>query len=212
MMSVIRVLIADDHPLVRSGLRQILAPEPDFAIPGEAADSEEAVKSVDEHNWDVVLLDISMPGRDGLDALREIRRRRPALPILVLSMHSEDHFAIRAIKAGANGYITKLVPPGELIQAIRRVSTGKKYVTPAVAEALANAVESGNRSLHENLSDREFQTVRKIAAGKTVSEIAMEISLSVKTVSTYRARALEKMGMHTNAELTRYAIENSLVD
>jgi two-component system invasion response regulator UvrY len=212
-MGVIRVLIADDHPLVRSGLRQILAPEPDFAVPGEAADSEQAVKSVDEQNWDVVLLDISMPGRDGLDALREIRRRRPALPVLILSMHSEDQFAIRAIKAGASGYITKVLPPNELIHAIRRVSTGKKYVTPAVAEALANAVEYGNaRPLHESLSDREFQVVRKIAAGKTVSEIAAEISLSVKTVSTYRARALEKMSMRTNAELTRYAIENGLVD
>jgi len=210
---MIRVLIADDHPLVRSGLRQILAPEPDFAVPGEATDSEQAVKRVDEQSWDVVLLDISMPGRGGLDALREIRRRRPTLPILILSMHSEDQFAIRAIRAGASGYLTKVHSPGEVIQAIRRVVTGKKYVTPALAEALADAVESGNpRPLHEGLSDREFQVMREIGAGKTVSQIAADISLSVKTVSTYRARALEKMSMRTNAELTRYAIQNGLVD
>ena len=209
---VIRVLIADDHPLVRSGLRQVLAPEPDFAVPGEAEDSEQAVKSVDEQSWDVVLLDISMPGRGGLDALREIRRRRPTLPVLILSMHSEDQFAIRAIKAGASGYLSKVHPPSEVIRAIRRVITGKRYVTSTLAEALANVVESGSARPHETLSDREFQVMCEIAAGKTVSEIAARISLSVKTVSTYRARALEKMSMRTNAELTRYAIENGLVD
>jgi DNA-binding NarL/FixJ family response regulator len=210
---VIRVLIADDHPLLRSGLRQILAPEPDFEVPGEAEDSEQALKSVEESSWDVVVLDLSLPGRGGLDTLREIRRRRPNLPVLVFSMHSEERFAVRAIKAGAQGYLVKTRPPSELIHALRRVISGKKYVTPTLAEALANAIESGSEQApHEALSDREFQVVRAIARGQTVSEIAAQMSLSVKTVSTYRSRALEKMGMRSNAALTRYAIENGLVE
>jgi two-component system, NarL family, invasion response regulator UvrY len=211
--NVIRVLVADDHPLIRSGLRQVLAQEPDVAVLGEAEDSEKLLELIDQQGWDVVLLDITMPGRGGLDALREIHRRRPALPVLVLSVHAEEQFAVRAIKAGASGYLSKTDPPTEIVRAIRKVVSGKKYVSAALAENLANALESGSeRPLHESLSDREFQVMGRIASGRTVSQIAAEISLSVKTVSTYRARVLEKMNMRTNAELTRYAIQNGLVD
>jgi len=211
--NMIRVLVADDHPLIRSGLKQILAQEPDVAVLGEAEDSEQLLDRIEEQGWDIVLLDITMPGRGGLDALREIRRRKPGLPVLVLSMLAEEQFAVRAIKAGASGYLSKTDPPTEIVRAIRKVVSGKKYVSATLAETLANAVESGNeRPPHESLSDREFQVMSKLASGKTVSQIAAEISLSVKTVSTYRARVLEKMNMRTNAELTRYAIQNGLVD
>jgi len=211
--TMIRVLVADDHPLIRSGLKQILAQEPDVAVLGEAGDSEQLLELLEQQAWDVVLLDITMPGRGGLDALHEIRRRRPALPVLVLSVHAEEQFALRAIKAGASGYLSKTDPPSEIVRAIRKVVSGKKYVSATLAETLANAIESGSdRPPHESLSDREFQVMCKMASGRTVSQIAVEISLSVKTVSTYRARVLEKMNMRTNAELTRYAIQNGLVD
>jgi DNA-binding NarL/FixJ family response regulator len=207
------VLVADDHPLLRSGVKEVLAQEPDFAVPVEAEDSQQVLNRVEEHDWDVLVLDITMPGRSGLDVLREIRHKRPNLPVLILSMHTEEQFAVRAIKAGASGYVTKANAPSELVHAIRKVVTGKKYVSPSLAEALAGAIESDpGRPLHEVLSDREFQVMCKIASGKTVSEIAGDISLSVKTVSTYRARALEKMRMRTNAEFTRYAIQSGLVD
>jgi DNA-binding NarL/FixJ family response regulator len=210
---MIRVLVADDHPLLRHGLKQVLEQEPDLAEVGEAADSEQALEQIGQKKWDCVILDIAMPGRGGLDVLREIRRRDPALPVLVLSVHSEDEFAIRAIKAGANGYLSKINPTTEIMHAVRKVLTGKKYVSASLAEALANALESENeRSPHESLSDREFQVMCRIASGKTVSQIAAEIALSVKTVSTYRARVLEKMHMGTNSELTRYAIQRGLVD
>lgn len=210
---MIRVLVADDHPLLRSGVKEVLAQEPDFAVPVEAEDSQQVLNRVEEHDWDVLVLDITMPGRSGLDVLREIRHKRPNLPVLILSMHTEEQFAVRAIKAGASGYVTKANAPSELVHAIRKVVTGKKYVSPSLAEALAGAIESDpGRPLHEVLSDREFQVMCKIASGKTVSEIAGDISLSVKTVSTYRARALEKMRMRTNAEFTRYAIQSGLVD
>ncbi len=210
---MIRVLVADDHPLLRNGLKQILNQEPDLEVLGEAENSEQVLQRIDEQRWDVVVLDITMPGRGGLDVLREIRRRRPALPVLILSMHAEDQFAVRAIKAGANGYLSKSNASGEVVHAIRRVLTGKKYVSSSLAETLANALESDtDRAPHETLSDREFQVMCKIASGKTVSQIAAEISLSVKTVSTYRARVLEKMSMRTNSELTRYALQKGLVD
>jgi DNA-binding NarL/FixJ family response regulator len=210
---MIRVLVADDHPLIRSGLKQILSREADMAILGEAEDSEQVLERIEEHAWDVVLLDITMPGRGGLDVLREIRRRQPGLPVLVLSMHAEEQFAVRAIKAGASGYLSKTDPPAEIAQAIRKVASGKKYVSAGLAQTLANALDSAtDRPLHEALSDREFQVMCKMASGQTVSQIAAEISLSVKTVSTYRSRVLEKMNMRTNAELTRYAIQNGLVD
>lgn len=168
---------------------------------------------IDEQHWDAVVLDIVLPGRDGLETLQEIRKKRPALPVLIFSTHAEDIFVLRAIKAGANAYLTKTSGPEELVQAMRRVLAGKRYVSAAVAEVLANALESGSeRPAHESLSDREYHVVCRIASGKSVSEIAGETSLSVKTISTYRARALEKMKMRTNAELTRYAIRKGLVE
>lgn len=210
---MIQVLVADDHPLLRSGLRHVLEQEPDFGSPGEAGDSEQVLERLEERSWDVVVLDIAMPGRSGLETLSEIRKRRPGLPVLILSMHSEEQYAIRAIKAGASGYLTKNNASAELVRAIRRILAGKKYVSPALAEVLAHIVESGEeRPPHEVLSDREYHVVCGIASGKSVSQIAAETSLSVKTISTYRARALEKMNMHTNADLTRYAIRNGLVD
>jgi len=209
---MIRALVVDDHPLLRLGIKHMLAQEPDFAAPGEAVDAEDALRRIKERTWDVVLLDISMPGRSGLDVLREIRGLRPTLPVLVLSLHSEEKFAVRALRAGAHGYLTKNDAPTELVQAIRRVLTGKKYVSPSIAETLANAVESGSsKAPHERLSDRELQVMCQIAWGKTVSEVAQEATLSVKTISTYRSRALKKMKMRTNAEFTRYAIENHVV-
>jgi DNA-binding NarL/FixJ family response regulator len=168
---------------------------------------------LEERSWDVVVLDIAMPGRNGLETLSEIRKRRPALPVLILSMHSEEQYAIRAIKAGASGYLTKSNAATELVRALRRILSGKKYVSPGLAEVLAHLIESGEqRPPHEALSDREYHVLCAIASGKSVSQIAEEASLSVKTVSTYRARALEKMNMRTSAELTRYAIHNGLVD
>ncbi len=210
---MIRILIADDHPLLRNGLRQVISQEPDLEVAGEAEDSDQVLKQLNEQSYDVVILDLMMPGRGGLDVLREIRLNFPQLPILILSMHAEEQFAIRAIKAGASGYLSKGNSGVEVVKAIRRVVTGKKYVSPSLAEMLANALDhDAERPPHEALSDREFQVLCKIASGMTVSQIAAEIALSVKTISTYRARVLEKMNMQTNAELTRYAIQNGLVN
>jgi DNA-binding NarL/FixJ family response regulator len=210
---LIQVLVADDHPLIRSGLKLVLEQESDFAVPVEVENAEQLLMRIDERAWDLVLLDISMPGQSGLEALSEIRKRRPGLPVIILSIHSEEHYAIRAIKAGASGYLTKTNAPAELVRAIRRVLAGKKYVSDALAEVLANAVESREeRPLHEILSNREYHVVCRIASGESLAQIAVESSLSVKTVSTYRTRALEKMNMRTNAELTRYAIRIGLVD
>jgi two-component system, NarL family, invasion response regulator UvrY len=210
---MIRVLIADDHPLLRSGLKHILQQEPDFFPPGEAENSDQTLERIKEKPWDIIVLDIAMPGRNGLETLSEIKRLHPGLPVLIMSMHAEEQFALRSIKAGANGYINKNEATSELVRAIRRILSGRKYVSAALAEVLATAVESGEeRPLHEALSDREYHVVCRIASGKSVSEIAEETSLSAKTISTYRARALEKMMMRTNAELTRYAIRNGLVD
>jgi two-component system invasion response regulator UvrY len=207
-----RVLVADDHPLLRTGLRQVISQEPDLQVTGEAEDSDAVLRHLADHEYDVVVLDLVMPGRGGLDVLREIRRSHPDLPILILSLHPEDQYAIRTIKAGANGYLSKDNAGTEVVKAIRKVLTGKKYVSPTLAEMLANSLDHGTeRPPHELLSDREFQVLCKIASGMTVSQIAAEVSLSVKTVSTYRARVLEKMNMSNNAEITRYAIQNGLV-
>ena len=209
---MIRVLVADDHPLVRSGLRHVLSKEPDFGSPGEAKDSEELLVQLKEQAWDALVLDIAMPGPSGLESLTEIRRIYPDLPVLILSVFPEELFAVRAIRSGASGYLTKSDAPAELVKAIRCIVGGRKYVSAITAEALANVVRSGtNKISHELLSDREFQVMRRIAAGKTVSEIASEIGLSVKTVSTYRARALEKLNMRTNSQFTEYAIRSGLV-
>jgi two-component system, NarL family, invasion response regulator UvrY len=208
-----RVLIADDQPLLRNGLKQLLNTEPDLEVAGEAEDSEKALEQIGRDCWDIVVLDLSMPGRGGLEVLREIRRSHPNLPVLVLSMHAEERFAVRAIKAGANGYVSKANGASEVVHAIRKILSGRKYVSETLAEALAGALDGdGHRPAHETLSDREFQVMCKIACGRTVSQIAAETSLSVKTISTYRSRVLEKMNMHSNAELTRYAIQQGLVD
>lgn len=210
---MIQVYIVDDHPLLREGLKHVLADHPDFLSPAEAESAEQLLEQVDDPKWDVIVLDIALPGRSGLEALLEIRKRRPQLPVLMLSVHSEEQYALRAIRAGASGYLSKNNAAGELVPAIRRILSGKKYISPSLADVLANAIETGkDRPPHETLSDREYHVMCRIAQGKTVSEIAVETSLSVKTISTYRSRALEKMDMQTNAELTRYAIRNGLVD
>jgi DNA-binding NarL/FixJ family response regulator len=206
---MVRVLIADDHPIVRRGLKQIVADQPDMTV-AEAGDGPEALRLADKGKFDVVLLDINMPGISGLDVLSRIRSRQPGLPVLVLSAHSEAEFAVRILKAGASGYLNKELAPEELVKAIRRVIGGKKYVSPAVAELLADSLGNDEDEPHASLSDREYQVMLLIAAGKTVSEIAEEIALSVKTVSTYRARILEKMNLKNNAELMRYVIENKI--
>lgn len=211
--TMIKILIADDHAIVRQGLRQTVAEEPDMTVAGEAQNAQETLKLVREQEWDVIVLDITMPGRSGLDLLIELKRERPNLPILILSMHSEEQFAVRALKARASGYITKQSAPKELVKAIRKVHRGGKYVSPALAESLAFELgDDAKKVAHEKLSEREYQILRMIAAGKTPKEIAAELNLSEKTIATYRMRVLEKMNMKRNAELIRYAVENRLVD
>lgn len=210
---MIKVVIADDHPVVRQGLKQILADELDITVVGEASHTQELLKQLCKQDCDVVVLDITMPGRDGLDALNELRHRRPKLPVLVLSIHPEDQFGLRVLKAGAAGYMTKETAPDELVKAIRKVFAGGKYLSPTLAEIIAFDLDHDNvKPLHETLSDREYAVMCLLASGKTVSEASRELSISVKTVSTHRARILEKMKMKTNAELTHYAIRNRLVD
>jgi two-component system invasion response regulator UvrY len=210
---VIRVLIADDHGILRRGLREILMRELEGVVCGEAENAQQVLAQVQNQNWDLAIVDITMPGRSGLDVLRDLQRVQPGLPVLVLSMHPEDQYGKRVLKAGASGYMNKESAPEELIKAIRKVLAGGRYVSPTLAEKLA--VEWGTnagRPLHDNLSDREFEVLRMIALGKTVSQIAAELHLSTTTVSTYRARILEKMNMTTTAELMRYALRNDLVD
>jgi len=210
---MIKILIADDHRIVREGLKQILAETPDMVVADEANNAQEVLRKVWDNEYDVLLLDISMPGRSGLDILKQLKSDRPKLSVLVLSMYSEEQYALRALRAGASGYMTKESAPDELIEAIRKVSTGRKYISPTVAEKLAFSLESGDeKPPQETLSDREFQVMCMIASGKTIKAIADELSLSVKTVSTYRARILEKMRMKNNSELTHYAIQNKLVE
>jgi two-component system invasion response regulator UvrY len=206
---MIRVLIADDHPIVRRGLKQIVAGEADMSVT-EAGDGREALGLIDSGEFNMVLLDLSMPGMSGLEVLSRIRTRRPQLPVLVLSAHPETEFAVRIIKAGASGYLNKHLAPEELVTAIRRVMSGRKYIGPEVAELIADSLGKDGDETHAALSDREFQVMLLIGAGKTVSEIAEEIALSVKTVSTYRARILEKMNLKNNAELMRYVVENKI--
>ncbi len=207
------ILIADDHALIREGLKKILKGQPDFAIAGEARNALELFECLDELPVDLVLLDISMPGESGLDALKDVKQKHPRLPVLILSVHPEHRFAVRALRAGAAGYITKDSAVEELVQAIRKIITGGKYVSSSLAEQLVEELETGgDKPLHETLSDREFQVMRMIAAGKTRNEIAQELSISLSTVNTYRNRILEKMRMQTNTELTRYAIEHGLIE
>jgi DNA-binding NarL/FixJ family response regulator len=210
---MIKVLIADDHPVVRRGLREIVKEAFHVAVADEASNGQEVLERVAKNDYDVVLLDISMPGRSGLDVLKELKGQKPKLSVLVLSIHPEEQYAVRVLKAGASGYLTKESAQDELISAIQKVSTGRKYISPSLAERLALDLEMGaEKPPHESLSDREYQVMCMIASGKTVKEIAEELFLSVKTVSTYRARLLDKMRMKNNAELTYYAIKHRLID
>jgi DNA-binding NarL/FixJ family response regulator len=205
------ILIADDHAIVRQGLKQILASDSDITVVGETGNGEEVLAMVRLLRPDAVVLDISLPGKNGLDVLKELKGSYPELPVLVLSMHSEDQFAIRTLKAGAAGYITKETAPEKLVEALRKVCKGTKYISPELAESLALRIQrDGTEHPHEALSDREYQVFRLIAFGKTVGQISKELSLSVKTISTYRTRILEKMNMKTSAELTRYAVLHNL--
>lgn len=207
-----KILIADDHAIVRKGLAQILQEEFPSAEVTEVANSTEVLEQVNKQIWDVILLDISMPGRNGIETLKQIRTNGIKAPVLMLSMHPEEQYAVRVLKAGASGFLNKQSATEELLTAIHKVLAGKKYITSFLADKLAEGLgESGNKLAHELLSDREMQVLQFIASGKTVSEIAEEISLSVNTISTYRARILEKIELHNNAELTRYAIDNNLV-
>jgi two-component system, NarL family, invasion response regulator UvrY len=207
-----KILITDDHAVVRQGLKQILAEEFTRAEFGQAASAQEAIDLVWKENWDVVVLDITMPGRSGLEVLKEIKKSRPKLPVLVLSMHPEDQFAVRLLKIGASGYMTKESAPNELVGAVKKVMAGGRYVSPSLAEKMASYLAIDVQTPpHERLSDREFLVLRLIASGKTPTAIAKDLGLSVKTISTYRMRILEKMGMANNAELTHYAIQNNLV-
>ncbi|MCZ4303113.1 response regulator transcription factor [Zoogloeaceae bacterium G21618-S1] len=213
MSKRIRVMIADDHAIVRQGLRQILSDIEDMEVAGEACNGVEALQLSRESQWDVVLMDVSMPDRNGIDALKLIRKEQPKLPVLILSMYPEEQYAIRALKAGAAGYLTKQSAPEQLVTAIRQVASGKKYVSASLAMELADAIgEDTDRPLHEKLSDREYQTLCMIASGKTLTQIADELNLSVKTISVYRARLLEKMRLRNNAELTHYGLKFGLVE
>jgi two-component system invasion response regulator UvrY len=208
---MLRILIADDHAVVRRGLKQILLDEFPFATIKEVADAGELVKKVMKEEWDIVISDLSMPGRSGLESLHQIKQLYPKLPVLILSMHLEEHYALRVLKAGASGYLNKELAPEELVKAVNRVLLGKKYITASIAEKLASALKhDSEKPLHEHLSDREFEVLKLIASGKSVSDIADMLSLSVTTVSTYRARILSKMSLKTNADLTLYSIEHGL--
>ena len=209
----IRVLIADDHAILRRGLRDIIEDTEDIRVIAEAESSAETLKQLRAERCDVVLLDISMPDRNGIETLAIIKKEQPAVAVLMLSTYPENQYAIRAIRGGAAGYLTKQSAPAQLVSAIRQVALGKKFVTPAVAEELArNLAHDGDRPPHELLSNREYQTMRLIAAGRTVSEIAQQLSLSVKTVSVYRARILQKLGVTSTAAIAHYAITNKLIE
>jgi two-component system invasion response regulator UvrY len=211
--TIIRILIADDHSIVRAGLKYFIADEKDMVVSAEAADGMEALVYVRNAECDVVLLDISMPGENGVHTLREMKRSKPDLPVLILSGHSEQQFAVSLLRSGASGYLNKESAPEQLVQAIRTVVSGGKYLSPSLAQVLAGELSTDDQKQggFDNLSKREFQIFRSIASGKSVSKIADELALSVKTVSTYRARVLEKMGMTSNAELTYYAIKHDVI-
>lgn len=210
---MIRILIADDHAMVRQGLRQILSAQADFQVIAEAANHGEVMQQIRRDPCDVLVLDIAMPGKNGIDTLKQVRVELPNLPVIILSMYSEDQYGVRALKAGAWGYLTKVAAADQLVDAIRQVVRGRKYITPELGQSLADSVQrNSDAPAHALLSDREFQTLRLIASGKTLTQIGQALALSPKTISVYRARLLDKLGMESNAELTRYAFQNKLVE
>ncbi len=207
------ILIADDHTVVRKGLIQILMDHFAMSKFTEVADGNQLLQEARKGNWDIIITDLSMPGRNGLDTLKQLKIELPSIPVLVLSIHSEDQYAVRVLKAGASGYLTKESAPDELVKAVDQILKGHKYINTSVAEKLLNSIEKGHSGMpHELLSDREFDVLKLIASGKSVSEIAVLLSLSVNTISTYRMRLLEKMNMHSSSELTHYAISNNLLE
>jgi len=208
---MIRVITVDDHPVVRRGLKQIIAAEQDMQVVGEAENAREAIRVIRQTACDVVVLDITLPDASGLDVLSRLKSERPTLPVLIMSIHDEEPYALRVLKAGASGYLMKDSLPEELIKAIRKITSGGKYISPSIAERLASEFASPEKSPHEKLSDREFQIMCLIASGKSLKEIGETLFISGKTVSSYRARILEKMNMSTNSDLTRYALEHRLV-
>jgi len=208
-----RVLIVDDHTLVRNGLRQLVGDNFAGAEFGEAGTSAEAIAAAQKAKWDIVLLDISLPGQSGLEVLKQLRELQPSAKVLILTMHPENHYALRVFKAGAAGYITKESAGKETVEAIKKVLAGGKYISPGLAEHLATNLDvAGNKSPHELLSDREYQVMQMMAAGKTVKEVSFELGLSIKTVSTYRTRLMEKLNFKTNADLVRYVLDEKLMD
>jgi two-component system invasion response regulator UvrY len=209
---MMRILIVDDHAIVRRGLRELLSDEFHRVAFGEASDAQQALEQLRKKEWDVALLDIALPGKSGLDLLKELKTEWPKLPVLILSAHPEDQFAVRALKAGAGGYMTKESAPEELAKALRKIMAGGRYVSPALAEMLALGVTKDlTLTPHQTLSDREYEVMSRIASGKTVTEIAEELSLSPKTISTYRTRVLEKLGLKNSAAIVQYVIRNGLV-
>jgi DNA-binding NarL/FixJ family response regulator len=209
---MLRVVVVDDHAVVREGLKRIIADNQNMTVSGEAGNGNEALEVVRKTPCDAVVLDITMPDRSGMDVLKQMHAEHPRLPVLILSIHAEDQYAIRSLRAGAAGYLTKEAAPEKLVEALRKIVRGGKYVSPSLAEKLVFDLDREGKQAHELLSDREYQVLCMIGSGKTVSTIATELQLSVKTVSTYRARILEKLDMANNAELTRYAIKTGLVD
>ncbi len=210
---MLKILVADDHPIVRQGIKQIIADTTDMVVAGEATNGQEVLNAVKENPYDVILLDIAMPSPNSIDILKQLKKDKPQIAVLILSIHPEEQYAVRTLKAGASGYLTKESAPDELVEAIRKVSKGGKYITSSLAESLATILIKEDQGLpHTILSDREYQVLLMISSGKTNKEIANELSLSVKTISTYRYRILEKMNMRTNAELIHYAIKHELVD
>ena len=207
-----KILIADDHGIVRKGLKQILLEQYPTAIIGEAETADLLIASTLKEKWDLVICDMSMPGRSGLDALNQIKQSTPQLPVLIMSMHPEDQYAVRVLKAGAAGFLGKETIHEDIIKAIETVRLGKKYITPEIAEKLAEALDTGiYQPLHQTLSDREFDVFKLLASGKSVTEIGEQLLLSATTISTYRSRIMEKMGMRSNSDLTRYALENGII-
>ncbi len=210
---MIKILIADDHAIVREGLKQIVAEESDMKVTGEAANASELFELLDKDSWEIVVLDINMPGKSGLEALKEMKTRNITVPVLILSMFSEEQYGIRAIKAGAAGYLKKVSAPTELVSVIRKIFGGGKYISPTLAEKLADNFDVNNKkALHQNLSDREYQIMCFISLGKSAEEIAEELAISIHTVYSYRNRILEKMHLKSNVELTQYAIQNKLIE